>query len=49
MTNLGKINKPKVSSYTEGSCLLVVNIIGNVPITDKDKKSKFEEIGRAHV
>ncbi len=42
MTNLGKISKPKVASYTKDSCLLVVNIIGNVPITDKDKKSKFE-------
>lgn len=42
MANLGRINRPEVSSFKAGRRLLVVNIIGNLSVTDKEKKTKFE-------
>ncbi len=44
MTNLGKINKPDAKNYLKSKKLFVVNIIGDIPISDADKKKEFKKM-----
>ncbi len=44
MTNLGKISKPDAKNYLKSKKLFVINIIGDIPISDAAKKKEFKKM-----